>query len=155
MSAVGELLIKWNMEPAGGGADEVAGSGLLDFGQSVTTGLTSTGHGDPERGEAFGLVQSTFTGVNATLRSGVPDTPASRDGESVRAPAQARPRSIPSGCKRPSRLGWIRSTHPGRRPGRHCRMEGREEGTMSGDDALSDDLCDKRARAAKHFDQAN
>lgn len=31
---------------------------------------------------------------------------------------------IPSGCTRRSRLGWIRTTHPGRRPGRHCRMQG-------------------------------
>lgn len=71
---VGERLPKWHMAPAGGGADEVAGSDLLDFGQSVIAGLKSTiGQGDPERGEAFGRAQSTFTGVNQTLRSAVPD----------------------------------------------------------------------------------
>jgi ESX secretion-associated protein EspA/E len=71
---VGERLTQWDMSPAGGGADAVAGSDLLDFGQSVITGLKcATGRGDPERGEAFGRGQSTFTGVNETLRSAVPD----------------------------------------------------------------------------------
>jgi hypothetical protein len=71
---VGERLTKSDLAPAGSGADDVAGSDLLDFGQSVITGLKSTtGQGDPERGEAFDRAQSTFTGVNETLRSAVPD----------------------------------------------------------------------------------
>lgn len=71
---VGERLTKSDMALAGGGADEAAGSGLLDYGQSVITGLKrTTGQGEPERGEAFGRAQSTFTGVNDTLRSAVPD----------------------------------------------------------------------------------
>ena len=71
---VGERLTKWHMAPAGGAADVVAGSDLFEIGQSVITGLKSTtGEGDPERGEAFGRAQSKFTGVNETLRSAGPD----------------------------------------------------------------------------------
>ena len=60
---------------------------------------------------------------------------------------------IPTGCNGPSRLGWMRTIHPGRRPGRHRRIRSREEGTMSGDDlrvttAHLGELAVKQGRAA-------
>jgi hypothetical protein len=49
-------------------------SDLLAFGQVVIAGLKSTtGQGDPERGEAFGRAQTTFHGVTTELRSAGPD----------------------------------------------------------------------------------
>ena len=48
-------------------------SELLAVGQLVIAGLkNSTGHGDPECGEAFARGESTFSGVNALLKSAVP-----------------------------------------------------------------------------------
>jgi ESX secretion-associated protein EspA/E len=77
---VGERLTKSDRGPFGGRAGEVAeklleavGSDLLDFGQLVITGLKSTtGQGDPDSGEVFGEAQTTFDGVNETLKSAVP-----------------------------------------------------------------------------------
>jgi ESX secretion-associated protein EspA/E len=77
---VGERLTKSDRGPFGGRAGEVAGklldaagSDLLDFGQLVITGLKSTtGDGDPDSGEIFGQAQTTFDGVNETLKSAVP-----------------------------------------------------------------------------------
>ena len=68
-----------------------------------------------------------------------PTKAASGDGEPSARPCTPGAIPIPNGCTRPSRLGWMRTIHPGRRPGRHRRIghrriEGREEGTMSGDD---------------------
>ena len=78
---VGERLTKSDTGSAGGRAGElveklldVVGSDLLDYGQSVVTGMkNTTGQGDPETGDAFGEAQSTFNGVNGTLKSAVPD----------------------------------------------------------------------------------
>jgi hypothetical protein len=78
---VGERLTKSGRGSAGGRAGELAeklldvvGSDLLDYGQSVITGMRSTtGQGDPEKGDVFGEAQSTFNGVNETLKSAVPD----------------------------------------------------------------------------------
>jgi hypothetical protein len=78
---VGERLTKSDRGSAGGRAGElveklldVDGSDLLDYGQSVITGMkNTTGQGDPEKGDAFGEAQSTFNGVNETLKSAVPD----------------------------------------------------------------------------------
>jgi hypothetical protein len=78
---VGERLTKPDKGPAGGRAGElvdklmdVVGSDLLDYGQSVIAGMkNATGQGDPERGDAFGQAQSTFNGVNETLKCAVPD----------------------------------------------------------------------------------
>jgi hypothetical protein len=77
----GESLTKPGKGPAGDRAGEfaeklldVVGSDLLDYGQSVITGMkNTTGQGDPERGDVFGQAQSTFNGVNGTLKSAVPD----------------------------------------------------------------------------------
>ena len=77
----GESLTKPGKGPAGDRAGEfaemlldVVGSDLLDYGQSVITGMkNTTGQGDPERGDVFGQAQSTFNGVNGTLESAVPD----------------------------------------------------------------------------------
>ena len=77
---VGERLTKSDRGPFGGRAGEVAeklleavGSDLLDFGQLVITGLKSTtGQGNPDSGEVFGQAQTTFDGVNETLKSAVP-----------------------------------------------------------------------------------
>jgi hypothetical protein len=76
----GESLTKPGKGPAGDRAGEftemlldVVGSDLLDYGQSVITGMkNTTGQGDPERGDVFGQAQSTFNGVNGTLKSAVP-----------------------------------------------------------------------------------
>jgi hypothetical protein len=78
---VGERLTKSDRGPSGGRAGvlaekllDVVGSDLLDYGQSVITGMKSTtGQGDPENGGVFGEAQSTFYGVNETLKSAVPD----------------------------------------------------------------------------------
>jgi EspA/EspE family len=78
---VGERLTKSDTGLAGGRAGElveklldVVGSDLLDYGQSVITGMkNTTGQGDPEKGDAFGEAQSTFNAVNETLKSAVPD----------------------------------------------------------------------------------
>jgi hypothetical protein len=78
---VGERLTKSDTGLAGGRAGElveklldVVGSDLLDYGQSVITGMkNTTGQGDPEKGDAFGETQSTFNGVDETLKSAVPD----------------------------------------------------------------------------------
>jgi hypothetical protein len=78
---VGERLTKSGRGSAGGRAGELAeklldvvGSDLLDYGQSVITGMrNTTGQGDPEKGDVFGEAQSTFNGVNETLKSAVPD----------------------------------------------------------------------------------
>ena len=78
---VGDRLTKSDMGSAGGRAGElveklldVVGSDLLDYGQSVITGMkNTTGQGDPEKGDAFGETQSTFNGVDETLKSAVPD----------------------------------------------------------------------------------
>jgi hypothetical protein len=52
---------------------EAAGSDLLDFGQSVITGMKiTTGQGSPDSGEAFDRARTTFIGVNETLKSAVP-----------------------------------------------------------------------------------
>jgi hypothetical protein len=77
----GESLTKPGKGPAGDRAGElleklmdVLGSDLLDFGQTVIAGMkNTTGQGDPEPGDAFGEAQSTFNGVNETLKSAVPD----------------------------------------------------------------------------------
>lgn len=76
----GENLTKPGKGPAGDGAGElleklkdVLGSDLLDYGQTVIAGMkNATGEGDPERGDVFGQTQSTFNGVNETLKSAVP-----------------------------------------------------------------------------------
>jgi EspA/EspE family len=78
---VGERLTKPDRAPAGGRAGELAeklrdvvGSDLLDYGQSVIAGMkNTTGQGDPENGDVFGEAQSTFNGVNETLKSAAPD----------------------------------------------------------------------------------
>jgi hypothetical protein len=78
---VGESLTKSDKGQPGGRAGElvdalldVIGSDLLDYGQSLIAGLkNTTGQGDPERGDVFGRTQSTFNGVNETLKSAVPD----------------------------------------------------------------------------------
>jgi hypothetical protein len=78
---LGERLTKSGRGSAGGRAGELAeklldvvGSDLLDYGQSVITGMrNTTGQGDPEKGDVFGEAQSTFNGVNETLKSAVPD----------------------------------------------------------------------------------
>jgi len=77
---VGERLTKPDRSPAVGRADElleklmdVIGSDLLDHGQTVITGMkNTTGQGDPDRGDVFGDTQSTFDGLDETLRSAVP-----------------------------------------------------------------------------------
>jgi hypothetical protein len=77
----GESLTKPGKGPAGDRAGElleklmdVLGSDLLDYGQTVIAGMkNTTGQGDPERGDVFGQAQSTFNGVNETLKSAVPD----------------------------------------------------------------------------------
>jgi hypothetical protein len=77
----GESLTKPGKGPAADRAGEfaemlldVVGSDLLDYGQSVITGMkNTTGQGDPERGDVFGRSQSTFNGVNEMLESAVPD----------------------------------------------------------------------------------
>jgi hypothetical protein len=54
---------------------DVLGSDLLEYGQTIITGMKSTtGQGDPDHGDAFGQAQSTFNGVNETLKSAVPDS---------------------------------------------------------------------------------
>jgi hypothetical protein len=76
------MMTKSDPGPFGGRAGEVAdklldavGSDLLDFGQLIITGMKSTtGAGDPETGEVFGQAQSTFHGVNETLKTAVPDS---------------------------------------------------------------------------------
>ena len=78
---VGEGLAKPGRSPAGGRPGElleklldVVGSDLLDYGQYVIAGMkNTTGQGDPEPGDAFGQAQSTFNGVDETLKSAVPD----------------------------------------------------------------------------------
>jgi hypothetical protein len=51
----------------------VVDSDLLALGQSIIAALkNTTGHGDPERGEAFGQARSTLDGVTETLRSARP-----------------------------------------------------------------------------------
>ncbi len=78
---VGERLTKSHTGSAGGRVGElveklldVVGSDLLDYGQSVITGMkNTTGQGDPEKGDAFGEAQSMFNTVNETLKSAVPD----------------------------------------------------------------------------------
>jgi EspA/EspE family len=77
----GESLTKPGKGPAGDRAGElleklmdVLGSDLLDYGQTIIAGMkNTTGQGDPERGNVFGQAQSTFNGVNETLKSAVPD----------------------------------------------------------------------------------
>jgi hypothetical protein len=76
------MMTKSEPGPFGGRAGEVAdklldavGSDLLDFGQLIITGMKkTTGAGDPETGEVFGQAQSTFHGVNETLKTAVPDS---------------------------------------------------------------------------------
>jgi hypothetical protein len=77
---VGEHVTKSAGAPGAGRGGEVveklldaAGSDLLDLGQSVIAALkNTTGRGDPETGDVFGQAQSTFDGVNETLKSAVP-----------------------------------------------------------------------------------
>ena len=78
----GGSLTKPGNGPAGDRAGEllekllgVVGSDLLDYGQTVIAGMkNTTGQGDPERGDVFGQAQSTFNGVDETLKSAVPDS---------------------------------------------------------------------------------
>ncbi len=78
----GGSLTKPGKGPAGDRAGElleklldVVGSDLLDHGQTVIAGMkNTTGQGDPERGDVFGQAQSTFNGVDETLKSAVPDS---------------------------------------------------------------------------------
>jgi hypothetical protein len=77
----GESLTKPRSGPSAGGAAgllekllDVLGSDLLDQGQTVIAGMKSTtGRGDPERGDGFGRSQSMFDDLNETLKSAVPD----------------------------------------------------------------------------------
>jgi len=75
----GESLTKPRKGPAGDRElidklKDVLGSDLLDYGQTVIAGMkNTTGQGDPERGDVFGQAQSTFTGVDETLKSAGPD----------------------------------------------------------------------------------
>jgi hypothetical protein len=69
VSVISELIdgIAGRAESKGTGPD------LLDHGRTIIAGLRrATGEGDPETGEAFGRAQSTFDGVNETLKSAVP-----------------------------------------------------------------------------------
>jgi hypothetical protein len=74
----GESLTKPGKSPAGGLVEklrDVLGSDLLDYGQTVIAGMkNTTGQSDPDRGDVFGQAQSTFSDVNDTLRSAVPDS---------------------------------------------------------------------------------
>lgn len=78
----GGNLAKPGKGPAGDRAGEVlerlldvVGSDLLDYGQTVIAGMrNTTGQGEPERGDLFGQAQSTFNGVDETLKSAVPDS---------------------------------------------------------------------------------
>jgi EspA/EspE family len=77
---VGERLTRSERGSSSSRAGDVAdklldaiGSDLLDFGQSIITGLkNTTGQGDPDTGELFSQAQSRFDGVSETLRSAVP-----------------------------------------------------------------------------------
>jgi hypothetical protein len=77
---VGESLTTADRVPGGRAGElvekllDVVGSDLLDYGQLVITRLKSTtGQGDPDRGDAFSEGQATFNKVNEMLKTAVPD----------------------------------------------------------------------------------
>jgi hypothetical protein len=94
----GESLAKPGKGPAGDRAGElleklmdVLGSDLLDYGQTIIAGMkNTTGQGDPERGNVFGQAQSTFNGVNETLKAAVPDSRWDGAGSSAYADQNTR-----------------------------------------------------------------